>query len=85
MPIVTLRRSRAGNGRIESLIRVAGHHQNHGTYFEQGRANSYFDPLDGLGDYDEDFDDYEPCWWVDWYVSYDDGETWEYIGTTGNC
>ena len=44
MPIVTLRRSRAGNGRIESLIRVAGHHQNHGTYFEQGKANSYFEP-----------------------------------------
>ncbi len=43
MPIVTLRRSRAGNGRIESLIRVAGLHQNLGTYFEQGKANSYFD------------------------------------------
>ncbi len=28
---------------IESLIRVAGHHQDHGTYFEQGKANAYFD------------------------------------------
>lgn len=27
---------------IESLSRVAGHHQDHGTYFEQGKANSYF-------------------------------------------
>jgi len=27
---------------IESLIRVAGHHYDHGTYFEQGKANSYW-------------------------------------------
>jgi hypothetical protein len=42
VPIVTLRRSRAGNERIESLIRVAGLHQNLGTYFEQGKANSFY-------------------------------------------
>ncbi|MBA3670972.1 MAG: hypothetical protein H0W68_02975, partial [Gemmatimonadaceae bacterium] len=25
------------------------------------------------------------CYAVDWYVSYDDGETWEYIGSEEVC
>jgi hypothetical protein len=47
-------------------------------------------PGDGGGDPPPDDDDdrdkdNEDCYWVDWYISWDDGATWEYWGSEYYC